>query len=176
MDLFTSQGYHASTTPQIAARAGIAEGTIYRHFHSKAHLLNEMYRAGLRMLTDIMQRVPGRLGCHERLHRIASEWQNLASKNPQLAKFIFATDFAGLLDSGSTDAERRFRVELEKVIADGKAAGVVRAGSVELWTDVWLRLVTLVLERTASGDWPLDHPAAGHVIEGAWEAIRAPVT
>lgn len=175
LDLFTSQGYHASTTPQIAARAGIAEGTIYRHFESKAHLLNEMYRAGLRLLTDVLQRVPGQLPCRERLQRIALEWRGLASNNPPLAKFIFSTDFAGLLDSKSRDAKRRFRTELERVIADGKSAGDVRAGSVELWTDVWLRLVTLVLERSASGDWPPDHPAAEHVLEGAWEAIKRPI-
>ena len=172
LELFTSQGYHASTTPQIAARAGIAEGTIYRHFESKAHLLNEMYRAGLRLLTGVVENAPSELPCRERLERIAMGWRGLASHNPPLAKFLFATDHAGLLDTKSGDAQQAFRAELERVIADGKAAGLVRAGAVELWTDVWLRLVTLMLERTASGDWGLDHPYAGQVLDSAWEAIK----
>ncbi len=54
LDLFTTQGYHASTTPQVARRAGVAEGTIYRHFTSKEQLLNEIYRGAARMFTEII--------------------------------------------------------------------------------------------------------------------------
>src|SRR2546426_6372677 len=48
LELFTAQGYHDTTTPQISKKAGVAEGTIYRHFHSKQHLLNELYRGAAR--------------------------------------------------------------------------------------------------------------------------------
>ena len=43
-DLFTTVGYHATTTPLLAKRAGVAEGTIYRHFPSKQALLNAAYQ------------------------------------------------------------------------------------------------------------------------------------
>jgi AcrR family transcriptional regulator len=157
LDLFTTQGYHASTTPQIAARAGIAEGTIYRHFESKAHLLNEIYRAGLRLLTTALEEPPEGQSCRERLYQVASEWRSLASHNPPLIKL-----------------RRRFQTEIQKVVADGKSRGEVKAGSVELWTEVWLRLVVLVLERTAARDWSLEHPSADQVLDSAWNAIRNP--
>ena len=48
LELFTSQGYHVTTTVQIARKAGVAEGTIYKHFESKQHLLNELYRGAAR--------------------------------------------------------------------------------------------------------------------------------
>jgi AcrR family transcriptional regulator len=37
--LFASRGYEATTTREIAARAGCAEGLIHRYFKSKAGLL-----------------------------------------------------------------------------------------------------------------------------------------
>ncbi len=174
LDLFTTQGYHASTTPQIAARAGIAEGTIYRHFESKAHLLNEIYRAGLRLLTTALEEPPEGQSCRERLYHVASEWRSLASHNPPLIKLIFSTDLAQLFDQKSREARRRFQTEIQKVVADGKSRGEVKAGSVELWTEVWLRLVVLVLERTAARDWSLEHPSADQVLDSAWNAIRNP--
>ena len=174
LELFTTRGYHASTTPQIAARAGIAEGTIYRHFDSKEHMLNEIYRAGLRLiLRPIIESTPTD-PCRARLSHMAGSWLNLARLNPPLITLCFGSDIAALLDARSRDARREFRTELEKVIATGKAAGEIRAGSVEVWTDVWLRLVVLALERTASGDWPPHHAAPEQVLSSAWNAVHGP--
>src|SRR5256885_7693496 len=48
LELFTAQGYHDTTTPAIAKKAGVAEGTIYRHFAGKQQFFNELYRASAR--------------------------------------------------------------------------------------------------------------------------------
>ena len=37
--VFAQKGYHAATTKEIAAQAGVSEGTIYNYFHSKEDLL-----------------------------------------------------------------------------------------------------------------------------------------
>ena len=38
-EMIADGGYHATTTAALAARAGISEGTIYRHFKSKEDIL-----------------------------------------------------------------------------------------------------------------------------------------
>ena len=173
LELFTTEGYHASTTPLIASRAGIAEGTIYRHFESKEHLLNEIYRAALRLLAAPVNESSNARTCREHLDQIASAWREIAIANPPLIKLVFATDMAGLLDSRSNDAYDGLLQGIEAVIVSGKAAGQVRAGSAKVWADVWLRLAVLVLERVAVGDWPPDHPGPNQVLDSAWEAIGA---
>src|SRR5204863_6008546 len=54
LELFTTLGYHDTTTALIAKKAGIAEGTIYRHFTSKQQLVNELYRAAQRWATTVV--------------------------------------------------------------------------------------------------------------------------
>ncbi len=39
LDLFACQGFHRTSTRQIARRAGVAEGTIFNHFPTKKDLL-----------------------------------------------------------------------------------------------------------------------------------------
>jgi AcrR family transcriptional regulator len=158
----------------IAAKAGIAEGTIYRHFESKEQLLNEIYRAAVRLLAAPVGEPANSRSCSERLQHIATVWQEIANANPPLIKLIFTSDMAGLLDSRSTSAFNSLLLDLETVIADGKSAGQVRAGSARIWADVWLKLAVLVLERVASGEWPPDHPGPAQVLESAWTAICSP--
>ncbi len=44
LELFSSQGFSATSTAEIAKRAGVAEGTIFRHFPSKKSLLTRILR------------------------------------------------------------------------------------------------------------------------------------
>ena len=173
LELFTTQGYHTSTTPQIAKRAAVAEGTIYRHFDSKEHLLNEIYRAAVRLLMSAVREAPVSLSCPERLDRIATAWRDLASSDPAVVKLVFLTRLGDLLDSNSLDGFAELREEISKVIATGKSAGEVRSGSAEVWTDVWLALIKLALERIASDDWTAQHIGPQQVFDAAWDAIKA---
>src|SRR5687767_3057624 len=50
LEMFAERGFHGATMPEIAARAGIATGTIYRHFASKEALVNQLYQQHKRAL------------------------------------------------------------------------------------------------------------------------------
>jgi AcrR family transcriptional regulator len=176
LELFTTRGYHETTTPLIAARAGVAEGTIYRHFASKDELRNEIYRAGVRLFATAVREADPRAHCRERLGLIARRWRDAGAREPAVVRLVFSDAFALLVDDKSRTATRELRGELEKVIAAGKAAAEVRPGSAELWAEVWLRLVLLALERIARGTWKADEPAVQQVFDAAWDAIRVPAT
>lgn len=174
LELFTTRGYHETTTPLIAARAGVAEGTIYRHFASKDELLNEIYRAGVRLFAAPVRESDARAHCRERLGQISQRWRDIGAREPAVVRLVFGDAFAGLVDDKSRAAARELKADLEKVIAAGKAAAEVRPGAAELWAEVWLRLVLLALDQVARATWKPDEPAVQHVFDAAWDAIRAP--
>src|SRR6266568_4038558 len=145
LELFTAQGYHETTTPQIAKKAGVAEGTIYRHFTSKQHCFNELYRT-------------------------AARW---AGHEGAIARLFFIQRHEDLLDDESRKTARDFRLGLESLIAQGKADGSVKAGAAEVWAGVWLGVVTLVIDRVSAKEWPDTHAGVKLALDGAWDAIAA---
>lgn len=171
-ELFTTDGYYATTTPMLAKRAGVAEGTIYRHFPSKQALLNAAYQDVHRWGSEQVRAstaVPGRTG--DRLMSLGQGWLAAAEQDPARLRLLFAWRLTSELDAASVEAAKEFQQELQRLIAHGKQEGTVRAGVVELWTMVWLTLVSAAVERVASREWPARHPHAAATLEAAWEAI-----
>lgn len=61
-ELVAEVGYHDATTRVIAERAGVAEGSIYRHFPDKRALFIAAIMEGQRGVTDWMAGLPARAG------------------------------------------------------------------------------------------------------------------
>ncbi|WP_091673670.1 TetR/AcrR family transcriptional regulator [Micromonospora auratinigra] len=51
VELIAEQGFTATTVDDIAARAGVAKGTVYYNFQSKTVLFEELLRHGIGLLT-----------------------------------------------------------------------------------------------------------------------------
>jgi AcrR family transcriptional regulator len=172
LELYTTVGFRATTTPAIAARAGVAEGTIYRHFSGKEHLLNEVFRGAQRWGATVVRETEGE-GAPIRLHRIARALLDTAARDAALTRMLLRHRDEQHLDEKSREAEREFRDALQHVVAGGRSDGAVRTGPTELWTDVWLALVAFIAERVGARDWAPDAPPVGMALDAAWDAIAA---
>jgi AcrR family transcriptional regulator len=172
LELYTTVGFRATTTPAIAARAGVAEGTIYRHFSGKEHLLNEVFRGAQRWGATVVRETEGE-GTPNRLHQIARTLFDTAARDAALTRMLLRRRDEQHLDEKSREAEREFRDALQHVVAGGRSDGAVRTGPTELWADVWLALVAFIAERVGARDWAPDAPPVGMALDAAWDAIAA---
>jgi AcrR family transcriptional regulator len=175
LDLYTTVGFRATTTPAIAARAGVAEGTIYRHFSGKEHLLNEVYRNAQRWGAGLVKELElnGQHSVPERLGGIARRLLDAAARDPSLTRMLLRSRDEQHLDERSREASREFRIAVQEVVAGGETEGQVRKGPPELWTDVWLALVAFAAERVGAKAWESESPQIGLTLDAAWDAIAA---
>jgi AcrR family transcriptional regulator len=61
--LFAKQGFDGTTTKDLAAAAGVAEGTIFRYFSNKKAILVEVATQGwVKILTDLLTELSGMSG------------------------------------------------------------------------------------------------------------------
>ena len=174
LEFYTTVGFRATTTPAIAARAGVAEGTIYRHFSGKEHLLNEVFRGAQRWGTAIVKETEGEGDVPARLSQIARRLIDTAAHDSPQTRMLLRRRDEQHLDERSREAEREFRSALHGVVAAGRSEGIVRPGPAELWTDLWLALVAFIVERVGAREWPPDAPPVELALEAAWDAIAAP--
>lgn len=175
LDLYTTLGFLRTTTPALAQRAGIAEGTIYRHFSSKEHLLNEAYRLAHRWGLDALAALESDRArkAPERLALLARQIVDLASHDPALVRMLLSTAHEPFLDEPSRGARRELMDGLIQLVAMGKSDGQVRSGPAELWAHVWLLLVGFAAERVAAGEWTPESAPTGLALEAAWDAVAA---
>jgi AcrR family transcriptional regulator len=174
LELFTAQGYHPTTTPAIARKAGIAEGTIYRHFKGKQQLLNELYRGAARWATKLVREADAATApSREKLARLGTLLMDGAVREPAVTRLFFFQDYTALLDEPSRVMAREFRGALESLLAQGKADGSVRTGGVDVLAAAWLGVLRVALERILTRDWGVTSAGVQVCQDAAWEAIAA---
>ena len=83
MELATNGGYEAVVIKDVAARAGVSLGTLYRYFSSKDHLLAEALQVWSERLGRKLQASPPR--GNTPAARVAALWPTCASNHARLS-------------------------------------------------------------------------------------------
>ena len=175
LELYGTTGFAATTTPELARRAGIAEGTIYRHFKSKEALLNAVFQGvqGWMLKLCKEQAADREITAKERLMRIARALIDAAAKDPALVRLYLTPPVASLLDGKSSGAMAETAAALQHLVAMGKSDGRIKPGPAEMWAGVWLSVVGFAAERVARGEWTVEHPQIGTVLDAGWDAVAS---
>lgn len=173
LELYTTIGFQRTTTPLLAERAGVAEGTIYRHFSSKEHLLNESWRRAWRTALELLKALESDRvrKAPERLALLGRQLIELAAADAPLVRMLLSTEPESFLDEPSRGVRKEFLEGLVQLVAMGKSDAVVRAGPAELWASIWFTVVGHAAELVAAGTWAVDSSQAALTLEAAWNAI-----
>ncbi len=139
LDLFITKGVSETTTREIAQLAGVAEGSIYRHFESKDALAWELFRNHYQHLTlslDAAQRPHD--GIRDKAEAIVRTWCRLAEEDWSLFTYYLLVQHRHLAQI--EDRDNPVHV-LRRVIADAMDKGEIPVRDVELVTGMALGVV-----------------------------------
>jgi AcrR family transcriptional regulator len=133
-EIFFRDGFADTNLDEVASRAEVGKGTLYRHFESKIELYVAVLAAGGAAFDDVMRPVAEQdAPALERLRAIGRFYRRYWSERPEYV-FIFSVlhlqDFIGQLSPALLAEvrgiwERPLR-RLEQVIADGVRRGELR--------------------------------------------------
>jgi AcrR family transcriptional regulator len=128
-------GYGAASVVAIAERAGVAAGTLYRHFASKEELFVEVFRSVCsgeeRAMRAAAGALPGRSSAVERLEAVLATFAERALKNPRLAWALIAEPVDRLVDAERLTYRDRYAGLVAEVLREAIAAGEVPRQNVE---------------------------------------------
>ncbi|HEY9852321.1 MAG TPA: TetR/AcrR family transcriptional regulator [Leptolyngbyaceae cyanobacterium] len=87
--LFARQGYDGTTTKDLAMAAGVAEGTLFRHFANKKAILIEVATEGwVEILTDLLTEL-SEMGSYEAVAQVMRRRMLNLPKNADMMRVCF---------------------------------------------------------------------------------------
>ncbi len=132
-ELIEEGGYGAASVVAIADRAGVAAGTLYRHFSSKEELFVEVFRSVCDREVQAMQTAAESGVSHvDRLQIVLETFARRALRRPRLAWALLAEPVDPLVDAERLVYRQRYAALLAERLRAGIAAGEVPVQNVEL--------------------------------------------
>ncbi|MDO0931857.1 TetR/AcrR family transcriptional regulator [Streptomyces sp. DG2A-72] len=126
VEAFAERGYHATTTRDIAGRAGMSPAALYIHYKTKEELLHRISRIGHEKALDILRTAAQRQGSPaERLADAVSSFVRWHAGGRTTARVVqYELDSLGPEARAEIVALRRqCDAEVRGIIEDGVAAG-----------------------------------------------------
>jgi AcrR family transcriptional regulator len=132
-EVIEDEGYAAASVLAIAGRAGLASGTLYRHFRSKAELFVELFRSVCDREVEAMSAAAaGSNGAVARLEAVFAGFAERALHNRRLAWALIAEPVDPLVDAERLAYRRRYSELTESLLREAIAAGEIPEQNVEL--------------------------------------------
>ncbi|MPY96811.1 MAG: TetR family transcriptional regulator [Actinophytocola sp.] len=124
--VLSKDGYAGCSMSAVAAQAGVATGTLYRHFPSKSALAVELFRTVVSREVAAVEEAANRDGgLTERIVAVMETFARRALKAPRLAYALLAEPVDPAVDAERLVFRQCFRDIFAERIAEGVAAGVL---------------------------------------------------
>ncbi|MFF5215906.1 TetR/AcrR family transcriptional regulator [Micromonospora sp. NPDC000442] len=133
LGILAEHGYTGCSVAAVAARAGLATGSVYRHFPAKADLFAEVFRTASQREIDAVTRAAAvQRTAAARVRAVIETFAGRALRSPRLAYALLAEPVDPAVEAQRLVFRRAHAALLAGYIADGVTAGELPAQNPEL--------------------------------------------
>ncbi|HYH58135.1 MAG TPA: TetR/AcrR family transcriptional regulator [Thermoleophilaceae bacterium] len=153
-------GYASASVQAVAARAGVATGSVYRHFPSKAELFGEVFRRQANQELGVLEKI----ATHESpaLERLAEATEVLARRalaSPTLAYAQIAEPVEQAVEAERLILRRGYRDAFARILDDGIERGELEPHDTQTYGAAILGAVSEALVGPLGEPYPQDSEA-----------------
>jgi len=174
LELFVERGFFGTAVPEIADRASVGAGTIYRYFESKEALVNAIYRQQkLHFAQVVLDGFPVTAPTREQFRSLWMRMAKFAADNTNAFIFLELHHHARYLDAESRAVENRMFDLFTGIVTGAQARGELKAGPPRLLMGLVMGAFVGVIRSCVEIDQPLDQADWKLAEQCLWEAVRS---
>jgi AcrR family transcriptional regulator len=126
--LVSEGGWGEAQVSHVAAAAGLATGTVYRYFPSKAELCVEVLSTVSQREVDVIDAIAnGPEPAGQRLHAAVAAFVKRAMRNRRLAYALIAEPCDREIDAARLTYRHAISMQIARIVRDGQTSGEFRA-------------------------------------------------
>jgi AcrR family transcriptional regulator len=174
LELFAERGFHGTTVPEVATKAGVGAGTLYRYFESKEALVNALYQHwkstyGRMLMTDLPMHEPHRVVFQEIWRRMGA----FARKYTKALDFLELHHHGSYLDEKSRAVEWSLLAPMREFVMEAQRQRVLKKGSPEVLIAIVYGAFLGLARAASSGYLELSSKILDEAEVCVWEAVRS---
>jgi len=174
LDLFVERGFHGTTVPEVADRAKVGAGTIYRYFANKEALVNALYRKWKTVIAHmVVTEFPVDKPAREQFRTIWSRMSEFALAHPKELAFLELHHHSSYLDDESRLMENQVLEFAAMMIRRAQAEQALKPLDPTLLLSLVMGAFVGLLRANAEGRIALTTEVLMTAEQCCWEAIRA---
>jgi len=174
LELFVERGFHGTAVPEIAERAKVGAGTIYRYFESKEALVNALYRKWKTVIAQmVLHEFPHDRPPREQFRAIFHRMAEFALAHQREFAFLEFHHHSSYLDAQSKALEHQLLDFADAMIRQAQSLGVLKPLEPTLLLALMNGAFIGVVRAAAEGQLELSPKLFQEAEQCCWEAIRA---
>ncbi|BDT89195.1 TetR family transcriptional regulator [Nocardia cyriacigeorgica] len=130
--VLSRDGFAGLSMAAVAAEAGVATGTVYKHFDGKADLVTGVFRKVVSREVEAVAAAGSHGDAAQRVSAAVETFAVRALKNPKLAYVLLAEPVDAAVDAERLRFRRAFAETFESAVAEGVARGELPAQDARL--------------------------------------------